>query len=461
MKTGVFSGGTAAVLWWQLVARSPSGMLTIALLVWGQTHLDSYALAGSIVAGYSVGFAIGAPLSARLLRAFGTTRVLLVTAAISASALAGIAAAEPMLPAAVGLAALAGMSFPPVTPLARSIYSRIVPPARIERVYALDAVAQEFIWVLGPLAATLVAGALGPPAAIAVCAGVLLLGASVFAFLRPTRGFDPSPPVTGAVPTVAGPAGDGAAADDAGAVGARGGVDGGAGVAGPDSAAAAGVPDAVGDGGSADAAGARGPVRAAHAPDRSGAPPRRARAERMPRPALLSLALLVAVGFFLVGGGAVVEVLIVSSFGYQHVATGLLLGVTAFGSLVGGLTIGRRRVGPRTLTFRLLIAAGGMAAAAAVFGLPAWLAVPLFVSGLGVAPAFAAVHTIIARTIPARQRTEAYAVSHSGQLVGMAAGTAAAGLLVEHVAAPLVLMVAAGSVLAAAALALVPAAGRR
>jgi MFS family permease len=383
MTTGVFSGGTAAVLWWQLVARSPSGMLTIALLVWGQSHLDSYALAGGIVAGYSVGFAIGAPLSARLLRAFGTTRVLLVTAAISGSALAGIAIVEPTLPAAVGLAALAGLSFPPVTPLARSIYSRIVPPAQIERVYALDAVAQEFIWVLGPLAATLVAGALGPPAAIAVCAGVLVLGASVFAFLRPARSFDPSPP------------------------------------------------------------------------------PGRDSSKRMPRPALISLALLVTVGFFLVGGGAVVEVLIVSSFGYQHLATGLLLGVTAFGSLVGGLTIGRRRVGPRTLTLRLLIAAVGMAAAATVFDVPVWLAVPLFVSGLGVAPAFAAVHTIIARTIPPRQRTEAYAVSHSGQLVGMATGTAIAGVLVEQVAAPAVLLVAAGSVLAAAALALLPAVGRR
>lgn len=383
MRTGVFSGGTAAVLWWQLVARSPSGMLTIALLVWGQSHLDSYALAGGIVAGYSVGFAIGAPLSARLLRAFGTTRVLLVTAAISGSALAGIAIVEPILPAAIGLAAVAGLSFPPVTPLARSIYSRIVPPAQIERVYALDAVAQEFIWVLGPLAATLVAGALGPPAAIAVCAGVLVLGASVFAFLRPARSFDPSPP------------------------------------------------------------------------------PGRDSSKRMPRPALISLALLVTVGFFLVGGGAVVEVLIVSSFGYQHLATGLLLGVTALGSLVGGLTIGRRRVGPRTLTLRLLIAAVGMAAAATVFDVPVWLAVPLFVSGLGVAPAFAAVHTIIARTIPSRQRTEAYAVSHSGQLVGMATGTAIAGVLVEQVAAPAVLLVAAGSVLAASALALLPAVGRR
>lgn len=400
MRTAVFSGGTFAVLWWQLVARSPSGMLTIALLVWGESHLDSYALAGSIVAGYSVGFAVGAPLSARLLRVFGTTRVLLVTAVISGSALGGIAIADPSLPAAIGLAAVAGLSFPPVTPLARSMYSRIVPPAQIEQVYALDAVAQEFIWVLGPLAATLIAAAMGPPAAIAVCAGVLLVGAGVFAFLRPTREFQLRPAATGTA--TAGTAAAGTAAT------------------GP------------------------------------GSPPSRVR-----RPVTFALALLVAIGFFLVGGGAVVEVLIVSSFGYQHLATGLLLGVTAFGSLVGGLTIGRRRVVERTLTLRLLIVVAGMAAAATLFQVPALLAVPLFVSGLGVAPAFAAVHTIIARTIPAPRRTEAYAVSHSGQLVGMATGTAVAGILVEQVAGPVVLLVAAASVLAAAVLALVPLTDRR
>lgn len=391
-----FTGGTAAVLWWQLVARSPSGMLTIALLVWGQAQFGSYGLAGAIVAGYSVGFALGAPLSARLLGVVGTTPVLLVTAVISGGALAGIAVTHPPLPAAVGLAAIAGLAFPPVTPLARSIYSRRVPPARLEGVYALDAVAQEFIWVLGPLLATLVAASLGPRAAIAVCAGVLVTGSSVFAFLRLTRASQQVSRLT-------------RARDDR-------------------------------------------PTAAPPSPDSADQP-----AERPRNRSRFVLVVLIAVGFFLVGAGALVEVLVVSSFGYEHAATGLLLAVVALGSLVGGLTIGRRPVRARTLTMRLFIVVAGMSAAATLVHLPVWLAVPLFVSGLGVAPAFAAIHTIIARGIPARQRTEAYALTHSGQLVGMAAGTAIGGLLVESTTAPVVLLIATGSAFAAASLALLTA----
>src|SRR4030095_2861609 len=99
-----------------VVARMPTAMagLSIVLLVGGGG--GSYAVAGLVAGTYSIALALTSPLLGRLVDRVGQTRVLAGCAVASALAFAALAAAgrsaSPLVLA--GLAALAGAAIPPV-----------------------------------------------------------------------------------------------------------------------------------------------------------------------------------------------------------------------------------------------------------------------------------------------------------------------------------------------------------
>ncbi|WP_353988174.1 MFS transporter [Ruicaihuangia caeni] len=366
-----------AVLFWQLVSRSPSGMVNLGFVFFGEGVLGSFAIGGLLVAAYNIAYAIGSPLGARLLGAIGTAPVLLTYAAISGGALAAMAVVQPAPAAAVALATLAGLTFPPVTPLARSMYPRIVGNARLEPVYAIDAVAQEFIWIVGPLIATAAAWLLGPSTALLAAAIMLVIGAVVFSFLPATREF-----------------GNLRIRADAG--------------------------------GSAPAIGA----------------------------SLGVLSALIATGFFLVTASAMSELFVVAELGYSGPETGFVLAAAATGSLVAGITIAKRRLGRGSVAIRLSMVLAGALLAGLTDGF-VWMLIAFFVLGMGLAPTFAAFNTIIALRLPNRHHAVAYAVTHSGQLVGLAIGTAVAGAMVDLSGSALVIWSAVASSVVAVLLALI------
>jgi MFS family permease len=134
-------------------------------------------------------------------------------------------------------------------------------------------------------------------------------------------------------------------------------------------------------------------------------------------------------------------------------AAGWLLAVWSVGSLVGGLLAARfpsahdpaRRV-PSYLA--LLAVGGGLTAAVWSSGL-GWLAVALFVTGLGLAPTLAAVYGVVSRSVPAARRTQAYAIGTTVILTGLAAGSAVGGVLSEQTPTKAFLAAAVSSALAA------------
>jgi MFS family permease len=77
-----------------------------------------------------------------------------------------------------------------------------------------------------------------------------------------------------------------------------------------------------------------------------------------------------------------------------------------------------------------------------------WLAVTLFIAGIGIAPALAVMFAIVSATVKFSDTAEAYGWVGTGQLIGAALGSAVAGFLID-------INGAIGGYLAAAALAFI------
>jgi len=150
-----------AVLISQLFARFPFGMLSIAFVIHIQAITGSYAIAGIALGAETIGASISGPMLARLMADYGIRRVVIISTSVSVLALLGLAFVPPEPIWLVALACLVGLASPPIQPAARSIYPQVTPKKLMPALYSLDATAQEIIWVLGPLVATLVAASFG------------------------------------------------------------------------------------------------------------------------------------------------------------------------------------------------------------------------------------------------------------------------------------------------------------
>ncbi|AMB59620.1 MFS transporter [Microterricola viridarii] len=152
------------------------------------------------------------------------------------------------------------------------------------------------------------------------------------------------------------------------------------------------------------------------------------------RPAVL---LATGVGFLLVGACAAVEAAVVATFGHGGPEAGLVLAIFSTGSIAGGLALGSVQIGPWSTARRMLVVFVGMGLAAVVMFLSGdnpefwWLSGALFVAGLGIAPALAVLFAIVSASVKFSDTAEAYGWVGTGQLIGAALGSAAAGFLID------------------------------
>ncbi|MBX3078670.1 MAG: MFS transporter [Cryobacterium sp.] len=180
--------GVARLMGSQLVARFPSGMLSLAFLIYIERIHHSYGAAGLVLAATSVGQAVAGPLTSRWMGVWGMRRVLMLTLIVCSTAV-GIIAFSPKLPVIVYMAVglVAGLSNPPIQPAVRTIYPKLVTSNQLTPLYSLDASAQEIIWIAGPVIATLVATQISPVVAIAV-AMAFLVGGGIWFIASPEVG---------------------------------------------------------------------------------------------------------------------------------------------------------------------------------------------------------------------------------------------------------------------------------
>lgn len=175
-----------------LLGRLTPGMVALALVLSVRASGGSYATAGLVTAAHATGVGLAAPLLGRLADRHGQ-RAVLVPAALAYGSLtvllAVVIALLPPTPVLVVLAAAAGTTFPPLSPCARVLWSRLFPdPHEREAAFALDSVAVEAGFMLGPLATVAVIEIAGATAGLVAAGLAAATGTLAFASSPASRG---------------------------------------------------------------------------------------------------------------------------------------------------------------------------------------------------------------------------------------------------------------------------------
>jgi len=386
--------GARAFAGWGLLARLQMGLTGLATFLLVQMQYGSYAWAGIVLAAIAVSYAIIAPQVARLIDAHGQATVLRWGFAI---ALAGRAAM--LVAVAMELPLWALIAIAPTfaaggsqSTLTRARWAHVLKDrTRLDSAFALESSLEEIIWILGPAVATVLAVSVAPwvPSVIAMLS--LAVGGYVFLSLKDTE-----PPAR----------------------------------------------RHTADAGLAEAALAVAPATAAAAialPPVTGAAARPIRRRRPLSGHLLvtAPALAIAALIFLTQGAmfAAIDASVVAfaeDLGAKG-AAGLILGLWAAGSLVGGLAYGVI-AWRRTLATRLFwgVTATGLFAVALVFAPSLFvLGGLLFGMGLFIAPNMVIGDGLVHHSIPRARMTEGMTWTRTGIDLGMAIGAWTAGAAID------------------------------
>jgi MFS family permease len=366
------------------VGRVPMAMFGLGSLLLISARTGRYGLAGVVAAAGSVTYAICAPLIARLADRYGQHRVLRPTTVVfAASTAAFVACAELRAPlwAILATGCLAGGSMPSLGSMVRARWSALLGDSpMLGTAYALESVVDEVIFVFGPALATLLATEVQPAAGVVTAVVLCVAGTLALASQVSTE------------PAVA-----------------------------PTASAATDT-----------ARPTTGPANPLAGPGRAGPRWRGRTWGRLPSPGLVTLA---PVFGFLGAMFATIDLSTVA-FAQQHghkPIAGFLLGTYALGSATGGIWYGARswRV-PLERRFAITLCVT-VAAVATFWSLPGLLSLDLviFFSGLTISPTLIAGFSLIERQALPGRRTEGMTWLSSAVSVGVAAGSAIAGQIVD------------------------------
>jgi MFS family permease len=342
-----------------IVGRLPIGIDALALVLLVREEAGSYAAAGAVAGAFAAGGAFGAPIQGRLLDRHGPG-LLTGMAVFHAASLIGLVVlvlAGAPLGVLIGAAVLSGGAIPPLSSVMRALWPEVFRerPELVQTAFAVDSVAIELVFVVGPLITAVATALLSPAAAIGISCVVVVAGTVAFVTSGPARGWRPH--------------------EHTGAHGRLG-----------------------------------------------------ALSSRGLRTVLMAT---FPVGF---GFGAI-EVSM-PGFSEGHGGrewAGVLIAVWSLGSAAGGLIYGARTHGrslTRSYVFFLALLPLGFAPMLAAGSMAAMM--PLAVlAGLAIAPAIASANQIVGGVAPPGAMTEAYTWGITALVSGVAAGTAAGGVLVE------------------------------
>jgi MFS family permease len=350
--------GVAPMMLAGILGRLPMGMVGLGLTLLIVSQADSYALAGAVAATMTISLAIIGPYNARLVDRIGQRRAIPLLLAVHVSAYLLLAAAVSFSwPTATWflLAALAGSSAPNLGAMTRARWVGIARSgSERSSAFAVESVADELSFVVGPVIASTLAIAVAPTAPILVGMLALAIGGLWLAAQRRTA---PAP------------------------------------------------------GGSSDAPRPKGHV--------------------VRTPGLGSLFLM------MLAMGAMFGALHVSVVAYSQATapalTGVLLAAMSFGSLLSGIALGATT---RRWTLTGQVRVGSVTLTAAILPL-AFISAPMvfagmaFLLGLNFSVVMIGSFGLAERMTPRSRITEGLALMGSGLSLGMAAGTALAGVIID------------------------------
>ncbi|MET7985115.1 MULTISPECIES: MFS transporter [unclassified Streptomyces] len=178
-----------------LVGRLPNATAAIAVVLFVRAGGGTYSLAGALAAVYGVANAVGQPLLGRLVDLHGQPRVQLPAAVVSALGMVvfALAGTEPVALACAAMA-VAGLFTPPLEGGLRALWPSVLrEEGQVHTAYAMDAVAQEIMFTVGPLFVTLCVALWSAQAALLILSVIGVLGALSVVLSEPSRAWRSAP----------------------------------------------------------------------------------------------------------------------------------------------------------------------------------------------------------------------------------------------------------------------------
>ncbi len=180
--------GTALFSATGLVARLPMSMVALGIVLLVENATDSYGLAGSVSAAMLIGQAAFAIPQGRLLDRLGQARVLPLVVTIWGAGLSllmwAVEADWPIATAYV-LAVVCGAGLPAIGSSVRARWAHVLDAERdVQTAFALEAVADEAVFMLGPIIVTVLATTVHPVAGLSAALATGILGTLYFAAQR-------------------------------------------------------------------------------------------------------------------------------------------------------------------------------------------------------------------------------------------------------------------------------------
>ncbi len=181
-----------------VVGRMPMAMLSLALVMLLSAVTGSYAIAGSVSAAGAVLYAAVTPRVARLADRHGQARVLrpqVIVFAAATAALAACATGRAPVWTLVVTGLLSRASMPTLGPMVRSRWSRLLGgTALLDAAFSLEGIADELIFITGPVLVAALATGVAPAAGVLVTAALSLAGVAGLTGQRRTE--PPAAPAT-------------------------------------------------------------------------------------------------------------------------------------------------------------------------------------------------------------------------------------------------------------------------
>ncbi|MCX4668485.1 MFS transporter [Streptomyces sp. NBC_01381] len=178
-----------------LVGRLPNATAAIAIVLFIRAEGGTYSLAGGLAAVYGVANAVGQPLLGRLVDLYGQPRIQLPAAVLSALGMGAFAFTGPdSLGAAYVAVGAAGLFTPPLEGGLRALWPGVLgKEEQVHTAYAMDAIAQEVMFTVGPLIVTGSVALWSEQAALLVVNAIGVLGALSVVVSKPSRAWRSAP----------------------------------------------------------------------------------------------------------------------------------------------------------------------------------------------------------------------------------------------------------------------------
>src|SRR3954452_15357754 len=174
-----------------VVARLPMSMVGIGIVLMVSSLYGSYGLAGRVSAVYVIAQALCSPQLARFVDRYGQARIMRPAIAVSSVGLTALVAAavSHAHPALLYVTALVtGAAIGSFGSLARARWFHVLDdPQHVHTAYSLESALDELVFIVGPVAATLLATGVSPGAGLVVPLVAVIGGGFWFLSLRATE----------------------------------------------------------------------------------------------------------------------------------------------------------------------------------------------------------------------------------------------------------------------------------